>query len=154
MGAFFFFQAEDGIRDVAVTGVQTCALPISSAPASFFGVVPQAELSRRDAEYMAAGGISAIRVPVIWSTLRPTKGSGYNWTGLDATVTVAARAGMTVLPFFYGTPHWLASKPTTLPIDNATERHAWQDFLTAAVERYGPEGQFWAERRKEAKVDY
>src|SRR2546429_2295920 len=27
---FFFFQAEDGIRDVAVTGVQTCALPICS----------------------------------------------------------------------------------------------------------------------------
>src|SRR2546429_5577808 len=26
----FFFQAEDGIRDVAVTGVQTCALPILS----------------------------------------------------------------------------------------------------------------------------
>src|SRR5205809_1119870 len=25
---YFFFQAEDGIRDVAVTGVQTCALPI------------------------------------------------------------------------------------------------------------------------------
>src|SRR3989449_923531 len=29
---FFFFQAEDGIRDVAVTGVQTCALPISLRP--------------------------------------------------------------------------------------------------------------------------
>src|SRR5256884_3243521 len=29
---FLFFQAEDGIRDVAVTGVQTCALPISRAP--------------------------------------------------------------------------------------------------------------------------
>src|SRR2546425_8679515 len=28
---FFFFQAEDGIRDKLVTGVQTCALPISSA---------------------------------------------------------------------------------------------------------------------------
>src|SRR5690348_8623203 len=27
---FFFFQAEDGIRDGRVTGVQTCALPISS----------------------------------------------------------------------------------------------------------------------------
>src|SRR3712207_762807 len=26
---FFFFQAEDGIRDISVTGVQTCALPIS-----------------------------------------------------------------------------------------------------------------------------
>src|SRR2546429_160867 len=31
---FFFFQAEDGIRDVAVTGVQTCALPISFASAA------------------------------------------------------------------------------------------------------------------------
>src|SRR5690349_8306128 len=28
---FFFFQAEDGIRDLYVTGVQTCALPISAA---------------------------------------------------------------------------------------------------------------------------
>src|SRR6266536_6564200 len=28
--SFFFFQAEDGIRDPLVTGVQTCALPISS----------------------------------------------------------------------------------------------------------------------------
>src|SRR3712207_3125105 len=29
---FFFFQAEDGIRDIGVTGVQTCALPISFEP--------------------------------------------------------------------------------------------------------------------------
>src|SRR2546430_7303283 len=28
----FFFQAEDGIRDLTVTGVQTCALPISGRP--------------------------------------------------------------------------------------------------------------------------
>src|SRR2546426_7609708 len=30
---FFFFQAEDGIRDYKVTGVQTCALPISTSVA-------------------------------------------------------------------------------------------------------------------------
>src|SRR5258706_11496063 len=30
ISVFFFFQAEDGIRDWSVTGVQTCALPISS----------------------------------------------------------------------------------------------------------------------------
>src|SRR2546430_12758166 len=29
---FFFFQAEDGIRDLTVTGVQTCALPICPQP--------------------------------------------------------------------------------------------------------------------------
>src|SRR2546429_734177 len=38
----FFFQAEDGIRDVAVTGVQTCALPISAHPAKFADVVMKA----------------------------------------------------------------------------------------------------------------
>src|SRR5207344_1965097 len=39
---FFFFQAEDGIRDADVTGVQTCALPISrpsSPPGPFERVV-------------------------------------------------------------------------------------------------------------------
>src|SRR5699024_11729984 len=33
----FFFQAEDGIRDRNVTGVQTCALPISHRPVRPFG---------------------------------------------------------------------------------------------------------------------
>src|SRR5690348_18277730 len=33
LALFFFFQAEDGIRDGRVTGVQTCALPISVAGA-------------------------------------------------------------------------------------------------------------------------
>src|SRR5947209_15401272 len=32
---FFFFQAEDGIRDIGVTGVLTCALPISTARAQY-----------------------------------------------------------------------------------------------------------------------
>src|SRR2546429_475835 len=41
----FFFQAEDGIRDVAVTGVQTCALPI-------FGQVVTG--SRNDASFAVA----------------------------------------------------------------------------------------------------
>src|SRR2546430_9978789 len=34
---FFFFQAEDGIRDLTVTGVQTCALPISAADRVYVG---------------------------------------------------------------------------------------------------------------------
>src|SRR5256886_10150028 len=34
--AFFFFQAEDGIRDLTVTGVQTCALPICKPGVKLF----------------------------------------------------------------------------------------------------------------------
>src|SRR6266478_5811007 len=36
---FFFFQAEDGIRDLTVTGVQTCALPISKPMGCRHGLV-------------------------------------------------------------------------------------------------------------------
>src|SRR2546430_806661 len=39
ISCFFFFQAEDGIRDLTVTGVQTCALPISS-PGDVINVYP------------------------------------------------------------------------------------------------------------------
>src|SRR5258708_26574195 len=54
---FFFFQAEDGIRDDLVTGVQTCALPISSfsvsQPNALGGgqteVVPQTKLTASEA---------------------------------------------------------------------------------------------------------
>src|SRR2546430_12752079 len=35
--SFFFFQAEDGIRDLTVTGVQTCALPIYVATRAVAG---------------------------------------------------------------------------------------------------------------------
>src|SRR5439155_9326194 len=45
---FFFFQAEDGIRDGHVTGVQTCALPICSrvAPRSRFTIAAGARVVR------------------------------------------------------------------------------------------------------------
>src|SRR5947209_13576706 len=35
----FFFQAEDGIRDIGVTGVQTCALPILTRPAEALAIL-------------------------------------------------------------------------------------------------------------------
>src|SRR5207253_3597678 len=47
--SFFFFQAEDGIRDGHVTGVQTCALPISQPDRHYCSI-----LSRCD--YVAPNG--------------------------------------------------------------------------------------------------
>src|SRR5438093_10271230 len=46
---FFFFQAEDGIRDWSVTGVQTCALPISDQVEAFRGA-PELTAKAFDAE--------------------------------------------------------------------------------------------------------
>src|SRR2546429_1335722 len=55
---FFFFQAEDGIRDVAVTGVQTCALPICRCAGARGRDRPAAlpARSRADAPRQRVGG--------------------------------------------------------------------------------------------------
>src|SRR5204863_3665121 len=55
---FFFFQAEDGIRDLYVTGVQTCALPISASLSIDLGAevsmrkTPSARMDDRRAHVM------------------------------------------------------------------------------------------------------
>src|SRR5256885_8238427 len=52
---FFFFQAEDGIRDYKVTGVQTCALPISLST-SFSFASAALYLSRASATFFLSTG--------------------------------------------------------------------------------------------------
>src|SRR5262249_57391985 len=66
---FFFFQAEDGIRDWSVTGVQTCALPISltrplparrrRAMAFAWRIIPRAHLARTTSSFGFCASVSA-----------------------------------------------------------------------------------------------
>jgi hypothetical protein len=128
----------------AATGCGAATAPIPPAPKGFFGIGPQTVPTERDAEYMKAGGIEAIRYPLIWAAVQPTRNGGYNWESFDPVVAAAARQGLTVLPFVVGTPKWLSIKGTKLPIDSAAARQAWTQFLEAAVKRYGPGGEFWA----------
>src|SRR5215475_14818148 len=60
---FFFFQAEDGIRDFHVTGVQTCALPIYDTVAldRDDGVARNAALAVED-----GAGLDGDRKSVVW----------------------------------------------------------------------------------------
>src|SRR2546422_4177710 len=62
---FFFFQAEDGIRDVAVTGVQTCALPISYTRHRPIALTesPPAHGRRGDAEIVSRFRHAVVRQP-------------------------------------------------------------------------------------------
>lgn len=133
------------------------ALPAAARalPPAFFGIAPQSALTETDVTYMRSGHIGSIRWPISWAEIQPTERGGYNWSGVDSTVEVAARHGLTVLPFLYGTPRWLARKPTTLPVDSTRARRAWVAFVEAAVERYGPGGEFWSEHDPaSAEIEY
>ncbi|HVS99407.1 MAG TPA: hypothetical protein VHE08_02730 [Solirubrobacterales bacterium] len=130
------------------------------APKGFFGIDPQGTVNSKEVEYMKAGGIEAIRWPLLWSAIQPTKKGGYNWEEFDPVVEQAALQGLQTLPFVVATPKWVAKKETTMPFHNAAQRKAWAAFLKAAVKRYGPRGEFWrehspavinAEKAKQAK---
>jgi hypothetical protein len=116
----------------------------AALPSRFFGIAPQTRLTPSDTARMAYGGLDTVRLPVAWYFLEPSPGV-YDWTLLDRAVEDTASSGLEVLPFVYGSPPWIAHKPTTLPVNSARQRNAWGAFLGAAVNRYKPGGQFWVE---------
>ena len=102
------------------------------------------------------GGVRSIRVAIDWALVQPRRRGGYDWSGADATVEAATRAGLEVLPVLTGAPRWAVRSgpvPGTggsaevirhLPAQGAAGR-AWRGFVRAAVDRYGPRGSLWTE---------
>src|SRR5205807_4338243 len=71
----FFFQAEDGIRDYKVTGVQTCALPISPGRWRHIANIPGlAAAARRNGARRGAGGCVPVPLRIRVEPWRPTGG--------------------------------------------------------------------------------
>src|SRR2546425_3908727 len=82
---FFFFQAEDGIRDKLVTGVQTCALPISflaRAPSHSTGYCSGSEsfIPSRGASFMTTLSINGRDVTVRSEERRVGKECRSRWS--------------------------------------------------------------------------
>lgn len=111
-----------------------------AVPPGFFGVVPQGTLGARDFKRMR-GVVGTLRIPIFWPRVEPRAGE-LDFSALDVTVSAAARSGVRVLPFVYGTPAWLAADPARPPL-SAAGRSAWTGFLRALVRRYGPGGELW-----------
>src|SRR5256886_4146389 len=66
---FFFFQAEDGIRDLTVTGVQTCALPIySSVPLLHLPLVVLTDRNCASACDAFSGAVKDLRLGTLVGT--------------------------------------------------------------------------------------
>src|SRR5687768_18485378 len=97
---FFFFQAEDGIRDVAVTGVQTCALPICS------GTFLIAALRRA----YAAKRMSCNE----WHAFLSDGISGFD---VDPVATIAAKTNLLMfVSWLISTGRYRLEKPLRLPM--------------------------------------
>src|SRR5437762_7259596 len=75
----FFFQAEDGIRDTSVTGVQTCALPISRNSHAILPARPSGDKSSDVACHAPAHGLGAALSPKAFRRgAKRSRGNGKN----------------------------------------------------------------------------
>jgi hypothetical protein len=113
-------------------------------PRSFFGIAPQLPPGEGDAERMREAGIGTVRWSIGWNAVQPEAGGEYDWEAIDPVVATLAKHRLTMLADLGGTPEW-AGEPTELPVESAEQREGWQAFVRAAVERYGPGGDFWRE---------
>jgi hypothetical protein len=84
----------------------------------------------------------------------PTAEDDYAFADYDGIVLSAARNGIEVLPFLFGTPDWVAQsldgEDCGTDCDGFAPRSdaalgAWREFVAAVVERYGPDGSLWEE---------
>lgn len=135
-------------------GVATNAA--AKAPATFYGVVPQTALGAQDFERMSSGKVGTLRTILNWGSVDGTSAAGdNNWSSFDSIVLNAAKNGIEVQPFIFGTPSWVAKD-----LDGAScsgdqcglytpkspaALDAFQTFVGDAVDRYGPNGEFWTE---------
>jgi Glycosyl hydrolase catalytic core len=143
---------------IATLASGAAAASASAVPGKFWGVVPQATPTLEQLQRLKRGGADSVRFPVAWPSVQPTRNGPFVWSGVDAQVEAAARAGIEVLPFLSGAPAWAVPEawvpgtgrtlkaPKFLPVRNAQQRSAWKRFVVEAVRRYGPRGAFWAER--------
>jgi hypothetical protein len=129
------------------------------APETFYGVTPQTQLDRADFRKMDRTGVGTLRYAVSWNDIDPQPMSEaefftsrpYRWWQFDPIVYLAAQRGIRILPTIYGTPNWIAryqgcvSNCHKLGPNTIQAYIAFSVFMRAAVERYGPGGDFWAE---------
>ena len=132
------------IACAAVIALPSAQGASAAAPRVFYGVQPINVPTSDQFARIARGGVGSVRYPLSWREVQPSGTGTFNWSAYDSLVARATQAGLEVLPMLFQTPDPLGGA-TTLPIATPAQRDGWHAFLDAAVRRYGPGGQFWAE---------
>ncbi|HXF00913.1 MAG TPA: glycosyl hydrolase [Solirubrobacterales bacterium] len=130
---------------VAALAVALLAAPTAGAAVrtDFYGIV-QGVLDPQDRQGMADAKVQTTRFMLKWRDIENVRGT-YDWSERDRMIGGLASEGIRSLPFAFGSPSWVGNgAPGHPPIATSAEKTAWQNFLKAAVGRYGPGGTYWA----------
>jgi polysaccharide biosynthesis protein PslG len=117
-----------------------------SSPANdpFYGVIsaeplPDNALLTR----IGQGGVGTLRINLAWGVVQQSADASYDWTHYDLVIAGAALHGIRVLATVYSSAPWAEPSAEHPPLGSAQTK--FDDFVRAAVERYGDGGTFWKE---------
>jgi hypothetical protein len=111
-------------------------------PRSFYGVIsaeplPGAEQLAR----LGRGKVGTLRINLAWGSVQPGPDVRYDWSHYDELVGQAAKNGIRVFATVYSSPTWAEPNPESPPLGRRLPE--FEDFVRAAVGRYGSDGRFW-----------
>jgi hypothetical protein len=118
----------------------------AAVPRSFFGL-SAVRPTQSDFERMGESGAGSFRVEIAWPAVAQKKRGPLVWAGTDSRFLNAATAGLEPVPIIFGTPRFISGDGRHVrgPVKGRAQRQAWEQFVEAAAQRYGPGGDFWTE---------
>lgn len=141
-------RARTASRAIAIGAAALAAMALTASPAAAakidYGMAPQASLSAADYGRMGQAKVDFLRLGFDWTQdaagdCTPL-GGACDWGFKDSQIGAASAFGLDVLPIVFGSAPFVNSNPRKPPTNNLA---AYQDFVQAAVQRYGPNGVFW-----------
>jgi hypothetical protein len=120
-------------------------------PARWFGTmwdkaIQDSPADFQDAQFatMAKSGVESTRSIFAWNLAQPDEGQPPSFALTDQMVRNGAAHGIEILPVVTQAPTWARVQPNELG-SAPSNYQAYDDYLTALIDRYGPSGSFWDE---------
>ncbi len=92
---------------------------------------------------LGRGKVGTLRINLAWGSVQSAPNTPYDWSHYDPVIAGAARNGIRVLATVYSSPQWAEPTPEYPPLGRRLPQ--FEDFVRAAVRRYGSNGSFWRE---------
>jgi hypothetical protein len=116
-------------------------------------------LSRGEVERMRLGRTPAVRTPLSWELVQRGPNASLDFKNFDNLMRWASQdrlpglpllpaslPTLEIFPILVGSPGWVnGAKTNNEPPTTASDLRKWQRFVTAAINRYGRAGTFWAQ---------
>ncbi|MDO9354631.1 MAG: hypothetical protein Q7T55_13115 [Solirubrobacteraceae bacterium] len=113
----------------------------AAAPTDFAGIGDWGYPTTAQSQRLASDGVRSVRAGLVWDWVERVQGKRA-WGGIDKLASDASKGGYELVLVINGCAAWACGETRVAP-STPEAKAAFQDFVGAAVRRYGAGGEFW-----------